>query len=179
MFTQITVIRALVVILALCGLWYAGWVFGHRILHDRKPIHDSSAEVAYCIANKMTASEKKTLAESLTRPSDSVLIGKLMPIILSGLPSDDKKHASRAIEERDRLHTRTKEITSRLANICRFDNLHRADRPDSMLPHVVAWLRYDEAFNAMLAEARKRTPDALSRLELAYAQKSSLLASLK
>jgi hypothetical protein len=162
--TRQTATRVLVVILALCGLWYAGWVFGDRILHDSEPILDPSAEAAYCIAVKMTSNEKKTLAESLRRPSDPVVIGRLMPIILSGAPSTEKRDASRAIEERDELHRQTKQTVSRIAGICGFDERRLVGRPELLLNLVVSWLRYDDAFNAMLSEAFTRMPDALSRL---------------
>lgn len=170
MVTQQTAIRVLVVILALCGLWYAGWVFGHRILHDREPILDPSAEAAYCIAVKMTSNEKKILAESWMRPSDPVLIGRLMPIILSGAPSREKSDASLAIEERDNLHIQTKQIIFRIAGICQFDERGLAGRPDSLRDLVVSWLQYDDAFNAMLSEAFTRMPDALSRLASDHAR---------
>jgi hypothetical protein len=168
--TQQTTIRVLVVILALCGLWYAGWVFGHRILHDSEPILDPSAEAAYCIAVKLTSNEKKTLADSLSRPSDPVLIGRLMPIILSGAPSTEKSDASRAIEERDRLHHQTRQTISRIAPICGFDERRLVGRPETLLDLVVSWLRYDGAFNAMLSESFTRMPDALSRLDSDHAR---------
>lgn len=174
---QQTAIRALVVILALCGLWYAGWVFGHRILHDRESILDPSAEAAYCIAYKMTSNEKKILAESFMRPSDPVLIGRLMPVILSGAPSREKSDASRAIEERDRLHIQTKQIISRLADTCQFDERQIVGRPDLMQDLVVSWLQYDEAFNGMLGEAFTRVPDALSRLASGHAREIPYAAS--
>jgi len=174
--TRQTATRVAVVILALCGLWYAGWVFGDRILHDSEPILDPSAEAAYCIAVKMTSNEKKILAESLSRPSDPVLIGRLMPIILSGAPSTEKRDASRAIKERDELYRQTRQTLSRIAGICGFDELRLVGRPDLLLNLVVSWLRYDDAFNAMLSESFTRMPDALSRLALDHAGDHSYAA---
>ena len=167
---QQTVIRVSVVILVLCGLWYATWVFGHRILHDSEPILDPAAEAAYCIAVKMTSTEKKTLAESLSRPSDPILIGRMMPFILSGAPSREKSDASRAIEERDRLHYQSKNAISRHATICGFDEQQLVGRPELLMNLVVSWLRYDDAFNAMLREALTRMPDALLRLAANHAR---------
>lgn len=178
MVTQRTAIRVLVGVLVLCGFWYAGWVFGNRTLHDHEVILDPSSRVAYCVALKMTSSDKRIVADSLMRPSDPVLIGRLMPVILSGLPSEEKKEAGRAIEERDRLHNRTRQIIYRNAEACRFDELQLGGHPEALADLVVSWLQYDEAFNAMLAEATTRVPDALARLDSNHAR-SNPYATLK
>lgn len=63
------------------GIAYAGWGFADRALNDPPAILDPASQVGYCIAGKLTATEKKVVAESLMRPADSALVGRLMPLI--------------------------------------------------------------------------------------------------
>ena len=77
---------------AICfGIAYAGWGFANRVLNEQAVVLNTPSQVGYCIAVKMTAAEKQVVAESLMRPVDAAQVGRLMPFIISGEVTDEKK----------------------------------------------------------------------------------------
>jgi hypothetical protein len=170
-------IRLLLGALAFAGVGYAGWVVGSHMLDGPQVTLDPLSQAGYCIAVNLSLPEKKTLAESLSRPSDPALVGRLLPLILADELTAEKRAASLAIRERDDLHYHSRQIISRLAAICGYDDLRISHRGPGPLELALSWLRYDPVFNSMLLDAGRQPPDAATRLDLADARNESRTAS--
>ena len=146
--------------MAYSGLFYVEEVLSQR---DYSAIPSADLRVAYCMVTSLSSYEKHTLAQSITRPSDSELFSVVLSETLSGEVTTQKQDAIRALRERDELQRRAMQIALRTADKCNYDKITwRAD--ESPWKIINRWLQYDVGFSFFLARAKQTGPDAAEQL---------------
>jgi hypothetical protein len=140
------------------SMFYAAEALSER---DYSGIADPQLRVGYCMASKTLNPEKYLLAETIARSPDLEMYMVVMPQVLGGVITEQKKAALLALRERDELRARASISSFQLADSCGFRDV--AWSPGTTpLDINIKWLKNDATFLYFL-EKLAAEPDAAVR----------------
>jgi hypothetical protein len=139
--------------------------YGAELLASRdfSAIPNANVRVAYCISVSATASEKRLIADTVSRPPQEELFATIMPYAVVGEVTAAKTAAMKALKQRVDWRGRANEHALRLAAECHYEGVgwRHGETP---LNVAEKWLRADPQFADFLTAARRTEPDAARTL---------------
>lgn len=140
---------------AYAALFYTADAMSER---DYSVISDPRLRVGYCMASNTFNPEKYLLAETIARSPDTNMYLVVMPHVLEGRITEEKKSALLALKERDELRAQAIRASFRVAEACAF---RKVTWPEGTTPLDISikWLRDDPTFLYFLKRVRS-APDA-------------------
>ena len=131
---------------------------------DYSAIPNPEARAAYCMICSLGPHEKAIIAESMVRPPDNELLGRIVADALRGLPTPQKQAASLALRERDDLRQHALTPVLRVADLCGYNKVvwSLGETPWGIAER---WLQRDLSFLPWVDTAKKSPPDAAAQLD--------------
>lgn len=155
--------KILVGLLSLASVIYATLFYTADAMSERdySVIGDPRLRVGYCMASNTFNPEKYLLAETIARSPDTNMYVVVMPRVLEGVNTEQKRAALLALRERDELRAQAIRSSFRVADDCGF---RKVAWPEGTTPLDISikWLRDDPTYLYFLARVRS-VPDAAER----------------
>ncbi len=162
--------KALIGLLSLVSGVYAALFYAAEALSERdySGIADPQLRVGYCMVSNTFNPEKYLLAETTARSPDFKMFSVVMPHVLGGVITDEKKAALLAMKEREELRSRAVRSSFRVADSCGYRTV---TWPPGTTPLDInmKWLQNDSTFLFFLKKLGAE-PDAAVRLYDALGQ---------